>query len=1624
MRAVRPCFPAHSDAAALLFLAVALFLAGGVLTSAKGLSTEETARALIEKNAHTPSSNARALACGGGGNRTYHFSGRVKVEGKPLEGVQIRVVRKGSPLKWAQGPDVTTGPNGTFSVSCNFARDRNGAQEYGRKIRFQLRARLRNEDFKVRKGGWFKNNWLTIADVRGCRRSFKERLPLIDADNIPACKDYRKTNLRKNFDTDTKAGKLAHIWWFYNAVQNELEAEGVGLTDRPFFNKKLTIAYPNKNIIKDGSFFLFNIHLAKDDWNDSRTLLDAFMHRWDIGKLGGEGHISCLLDAHRKSPDQWNSSRCSGFMEGFAQASAAALDRALFGAPFSPHPTADLRSGTGVDHTVADRQAAERSHVGWANFLKLILADDEMTYAQGDGSCSPTDVGIFEMLRALQDDAARKANWSDLRPNATFPWFTGILETHLSHFTPADGAIYQNLGDPSPTSASCAEVDGIADIHLHQTASYGFGSMWYWPDPDAPLPSTDPTYNDGFLKPDNLSEFHKHAVPDSVVPEGHSTIQHGPPGTESLDRWPLYNDIAHQQAHTTWLKDAHDEGLNLIVVSTVNFEPLCHLLTLLHEQRHKVKCRDMPSVERQIEAAKQMADNHSWYRIALDPWHARDIINDGDLAVILSMEVSHPLPKRNFTKQLDRFHEMGLRSLQLAHETNSRFAGAAPHRKIFEYLAELKQITEGKVGEEYEVGFETDDYGNLKGLTQRGERLLGAMVDRHMLIDVAHLSKRSVDDVYGEVGTNHSFYPIYDSHTRLDSIMPGPLLDKQREFLTTCKQAQYIERTGGMVGLRTALDSLKKADYGRVPNTCHGSSMSYAQLVNFTTTKTGLPIAFGSDLNGVAAQVGPRFGPQSCPRGTASTDGSPPPNRVSGEGPPPKSPFKTVGLSHVGYLPDLLDDLNHLEANTGRLEDSAESFLRMWERTYDEQRTKQDADTECPYELISELPDAAQQWVGTYQGRNDGRRARLTIEHGSDRTRLHVIYEDLDRGTRLTGSVNATQFDQSATHILEDLELTSDGCSLAYEDCTRKTISRLFLHNDADYISGYSRWNGESYGMAFSADDISTETAPGDRFDASSGFDEWSQWIGEYRGRQDGRRVRLTIKHSNLLSLRITLEGLDRDTRFTGQVRKTTQSSSPPHILTDLTLTAPDGGTKQIERLALHTWNTNYISGHSRWRGTDYGTYYVRTATEAAPGENGSFSEDLYRSVTAAQELEAAYEAAQAVPTVETILDQTDTSTCPFGTGRCTDDDSFPLSESALSEASYGAPSAGCADQLGRLFWVIGTADTSTELHGALDDFQRRRTQQTGHQQCSMRALSGPVNDERGPSYGLVDTAVEVVRATHATFGDGRWLPSQSAASLSDTARASGTGPAELGLRGFLTVLVTAGDDISDEERTALAFDGATYGGLLGAFHDRWTARAGGDPGSPDESQWSPEAPGGVTITLMPKAGAFLSGVSSVGDISGEAGATLGGEQSVFTWGGSVAFGGRDGPVNLRLTGLRTTGSLVSTTEGVNAPGAPIPQRLLLLTGDLVLRPLPRFLVQPYVIGGVGGRRLSVGGTDASSASSPWSTTAQVGVGVDLQLGGLTLGVEIVDYLTRGGETGDGLQHDAFAFLTLGVPLN
>ena len=74
-----------------------------------------------------------------------------------------------------------------------------------------------------------------------------------------------------------------------------------------------------------------------------------------------------------------------------------------------------------------------------------------------------------------------------------------------------------------------------------------------------------------------------------------------------------------------------------------------------------------------------------------------------------------------------------------------------------------------------------------------------------------------------------------------------------------------------------------------------------------------------------------------------------------------------------------------------------------------------------------------------------------------------------------------------------------------------KIIKRLFLHSDPDYISGYFEWSGNDYGMAFSKTGVNASADPRDLMSTSKELEQWSEWIGSYKGRQDGRRTKLTI---------------------------------------------------------------------------------------------------------------------------------------------------------------------------------------------------------------------------------------------------------------------------------------------------------------------------------------------------------------------------------------------------------------------------------------------------------------------------------------------------------------------------------
>jgi hypothetical protein len=95
---------------------------------------------------------------------------------------------------------------------------------------------------------------------------------------------------------------------------------------------------------------------------------------------------------------------------------------------------------------------------------------------------------------------------------------------------------------------------------------------------------------------------------------------------------------------------------------------------------------------------------------------------------------------------------------------------------------------------------------------------------------------------------------------------------------------------------------------------------------------------------------------------------------------------------------------------------------------------------------------------------------------------------------------------------------------------------------------------------------------------------------------------------------------------------------------------------------------------------------------------------------------------------------------------------------------------------------------------------------------------------------------------------------------------------------------------------------------------------------------------------------------------------------------------------------------------------------VLAVAADLVLRPLPRLLVQPYLLGGLGLKRLDYSYTQEGLSHPLPADRREValhaGLGADLMLGRIGIMAEITDYITRHEDGGFG-QHDAFAFVGL-----
>jgi microsomal dipeptidase-like Zn-dependent dipeptidase len=518
--------------------------------------------------------------------------------------------------------------------------------------------------------------------------------------------------------------------------------------------------------------------------------------------------------------------------------------------------------------------------------------------------------------------------------------------------------------EPAATASRGLGVSGFAELHHHMFAEEAFGGGWFHGEHTGALTRCDggwPESDHARVRMDlsNLLNLcpNSSSVDLSGAPllaqifgvggaaasefigkiegtEGDTGLHDGrrDVGTE----WPRWDTIAHQQSWEGWLKQAHERGMSLVTVSLVSNGFLC---SALPTQNLKRPCDEMADIDVQLQMARAFDARTDWAEIALSPAHARQIIASGKLAMVLSIETSKLFGTKDWRTELDRVHALGVRSIQPVHQLDNRFGGAALHNAIFQ----VAQFTEnchidydcGVTTNSFTLGFDVarDAAGNCrntKGLTDEGKALVQAMMAKGMLVDMAHLSEKSVQDTYALAQAN-TYYPLYISHGHFREVMNPDLADDEKT--TPATVVRYLRQTGGMFGLRTAHDETRAYTKSGVANDCHGSTRSLAQAYEFGRQGLKVPMAFGADFNGFIQQTRPRFGPHGACSATIEAEAKAQAALQQQSGPGRLgTDFDEYGLAHVGLLPDLLNDLSRVGAHTEELANSAETFIRMWER--------------------------------------------------------------------------------------------------------------------------------------------------------------------------------------------------------------------------------------------------------------------------------------------------------------------------------------------------------------------------------------------------------------------------------------------------------------------------------------------------------------------------------------------------------------------------------------------------------------------------------------------------------------------------------------------------------------------
>lgn len=433
------------------------------------------------------------------------------------------------------------------------------------------------------------------------------------------------------------------------------------------------------------------------------------------------------------------------------------------------------------------------------------------------------------------------------------------------------------------------------------------------------------------------------ALLENLTRDGSPIGTHDTTGWPTFADWPAHDSLTHQQMYYRWVERAWRGGQRVLVNDLVTNGLLCSINPGTYQS-----CDEMTAIRRQAQDtydlqayvdAQYGGPGRGWFRVVTSSEQARQVIEEGKLAVVLGVETSEPFgckqtlripncSRADIDAGLDELYDLGVRSMYLCHKFDNALCGVRFDEGSMGTIINAGQFLStgtwwdarscpadqphdnnpgnGELPPELEDDlppvlplYPPGTLCNMHGLSSLGAYAVRGLVERNMMVEIDHMSAKAADQTL-DILEEEDYPGVLSTHSWMDE--------------------RYLDRLYGLGGFATI--------YGHAAH-------EFVEEYNRTAPvrdRYGAGIGFGFDMNGFGGTPPPRDDAAANPvvYPFRSFDGGTLLDRqTTGER---TWDVNVDGVAHYGLVPDYVEDLRRVGGQEviDDLARGPESYLTTW----------------------------------------------------------------------------------------------------------------------------------------------------------------------------------------------------------------------------------------------------------------------------------------------------------------------------------------------------------------------------------------------------------------------------------------------------------------------------------------------------------------------------------------------------------------------------------------------------------------------------------------------------------------------------------------------------------------------